>query len=73
MAALLDSLSEDGIFSAHKDAVARWMKGFIASSAYFEDEAKTVASVLGIRTNEVFYIAQRIIQNGILLAEEEQN
>ena len=54
MAALLVSPSGDEIFSTHKDAVARWMNTFIYSNVYFDDEAKTVASVLGITTNEVF-------------------
>lgn len=71
MAALLVSPSGDEIFSAHKDAVARWMNTFIHSNVYFDDEAKTVASVLGITTNEVFSIAQRIIQEGALPAEEQ--
>ena len=57
MAALPASPSGDEIFSAHKDAVARWMNTFIHSNVYFDDEAKTVASVLGITTNEVFSIA----------------
>lgn len=71
MAALLVDPSENGIFSAHKDAVARWMNTFIHSNVCFDDEAKTVASVLGITTNEVFSIAQRIIQEGALSAEEQ--
>lgn len=71
MAALLVSPSRDEIFSTHKDAVARWMNTFIHSNVYFDDEAKTVASVLGITTNEVFSIAQRIIQEGALPAEEQ--
>ena len=70
MAALPASPSEDEIFSAHKNAVARWMNTFIHSNVYFDDDAKTVASVLGITTNEVFSIAQRIIQNGALPAKE---
>ena len=70
MAALLVSPSGDEIFSAHKSAVARWMNTFIHSNVYFDDEAKTVASVLGITTNEVFSIAQRIIQEGALPAKE---
>lgn len=70
MAALLVSPSGDEIFSAHKNAVARWMNTFIHSSVCFNDEAKTVASVLGITTNDVFSIAQRIIQEGALPAEE---
>lgn len=71
MAALLVSPSEDEIFSAHKDAVARWMNDFIHSNVYFDDEAKTVASVLDITTNDVFSIAQRIIKEGALPAEEQ--
>lgn len=71
MAALFVDPSENGIFSAHKDAVARWMNTFIHSNVCFDDEAKTVASVLGITTNEVFSIAQRIIQSGALSAEEQ--
>ena len=71
MAALLVNPSRDEIFSAHKYAVARWMNTFIHSNVYFDDEAKTVASVLGITTNDVFSIAQRIIQEGALPAEEQ--
>lgn len=71
MTALPASPSGDEIFSAYKDAVARWMNTFIHSNVYFDDEAKTVASVLGITTNDVFSIAQRIIQNGALSAEEQ--
>lgn len=71
MAALLVNPSGDEIFSAHKDAVARWMNTFIHSNVYFDDEAKTVASVLGITTNEVFSIAQRIIQEGTRPSEEQ--
>ena len=71
MAAIPASPSGDEIFSAHKNAVARWMNTFIHSDVYFENEAKTVASVLGITTNEVFSIAQRIIQSGALSAEEQ--
>lgn len=70
MAALPASPSGDEIFSAHKDAVARWMNTFIHSDVYFENEAETVASVLGITTNDVFSIAQRIILNGALPVEE---
>lgn len=73
MAALLDSLSEGEIFSTHKDAVARWMKQFIHDDMYFEEGARTVASVLGVKTNDVFSVAERIIQKGALSAEEEQN
>ncbi len=47
------------------------MNDFIHSNVYFDDEAKIVASVLGITTNEVFSIAQRIIQDGALSAEEQ--
>lgn len=71
MAALPASPSGDEIFSAHKNAVARWMNTFIHSDVCFENEAKTVASVLDITTNEVFSIAQRIIQSGALSAEEQ--
>ena len=71
MAALPASPSGNEIFSAHKDAVARWMNTFIHSDVYFENEAKTVASVVGIETNDVFSIAQRIIQNGAMSAEEQ--
>lgn len=69
MAALPASPSGDEIFSAHKNAVARWMNTFIHSNVCFDDEAKTVASVLGITTNEVFSIAQRIIKEGALPAK----
>lgn len=65
--------SENEIFSAHKDAVARWMNRFIHENMYFEDEAKTVSSVLGVTTDDVFCIATRIIRSGALSAEEEQN
>lgn len=73
MTMLLDSLSEDEIFSTHKDAVARWMKQFIHEDMYFEEGAKTVASVLGVKVSDVFSVATRIIQEGVLSAEEEQN
>ena len=71
MAALPASPSGDEIFSAHKDAVARWMNTFIHSDVYFENETKTVASVLGIKTNDVFSVTQRITQEGALPAEEQ--
>ncbi|MFW5502594.1 MAG: hypothetical protein ACOCO5_04870 [Segatella copri] len=70
MEVIRDILSENGEFLTYKSAVARWMNTFIHSNVYFDDEAKTVASVLGITTNEVFSIAQRIIQEGALPAKE---
>lgn len=71
MAVIRDILSENEKCLTYKSAVARWMNDFIHNSAYFENEAKIVASVLGIKTNEVFSIAQRIIQEGALSAEEQ--
>lgn len=71
MAVIHDILSENEKCLTYKSAIARWMNDFIHSNVYFEDEAKTVASVLGIKTNEVFSIAQRIIQEGALSAKEQ--
>lgn len=71
MEVIRNILSENGEFLTYKSAVARWMNNFIHRNVYFDDEAKTVASVLGITTNEVFSIAQRIIQEGALPAEEQ--
>lgn len=71
MAVMRDILSENEESLTYKSAVARWMNDFIHRSMYFEDEAKTVACVLGIKANEVFSIAQRIIQEGALPAEEQ--
>lgn len=71
MAVIRDILSENEKCLTYKSAVGRWMNDFIHSNVYFEDEAKIVASVLGIKTNEVFSIAQRIIQEGALSAEEQ--
>lgn len=71
MAVIRDILSENEKCLTYKSAVARWMNDFIHNSVYFENEAKIVANVLGIKTNEVFSIAQRIIQEGALSAEEQ--
>lgn len=71
MAVIRDILSENEKCLTYKSAVARWMNDFIHNSVCFENEAKIVASVLGIKTNEVFSIAQRIIQEGALSAEEQ--
>lgn len=71
MEVIRDILSENEEFLTYKSAIARWMNDFIHRNVYFEDEAKAVASVLNIKTNEVFSIAQRIIQEGALPAEEQ--